>query len=338
MHVTDGQKKSSVPRWRRITGVALVALGALLAPVAILSGWAIGQVTDTDRFVATFAPLGANDEVQTYVATRVSDAIDEQLDLESVIAPFFEDLTADFGPVGSAGAQAIQGLVVQGARQLIDGAVHRVVESDGFSAVWEQALRTSHGTLVAVLEGESEVLSLSDDGTIGIELGPIVERVKTSLVDGGLGFASAIPEIDRTIPLATSEGLVTLRTAYSVASAVGLWLPWLVVALLVGGILLAGAGIRSLVFSAGGVAVAMLLLLVGVGIGRAVALHELDALGLTPAIAGLVFDQVVGDIVTVAVWVLVAELMIGLAVAVAPRVRRWWSARRVAVKGADTTS
>lgn len=338
MHVTDGQKKSSIPRWRRVTGVALVALGALLAPVAILSGWAIGQVTDTDRFVATFAPLGSNDEVQSVVATRVSEAIDEQLDLEAVIAPFFEELTADLGPVGSAGAQAIQGLVVQGARQLIDGAVHRVVESDGFSAVWEQALRTSHGTLVAVLEGESEVLTLSDDGTIGIELGPIVERVKSSLIEGGLGFASAIPEIDRTIPLATSESLVTLRTAYGVASAVGLWLPWLVVALLVGGILLAGAGIRSLVFSAGGVAIAMLVLLIGVGIGRAVAIHELDALGLSPVVAGLVFDQVIGDIVAVTVWVLVAVLVVGLVAALVPWLRRWWSRRSGAVEGAERTS
>ncbi len=338
MHVTDGQKKSSTPRWRRVSGAALVALGAVLAPVAILSGWAIGQVTDTDRFVATFAPLGSNDEVQSAIAGRVSDAIDEQLDLEAVIAPFFDELTADFGPVGSAGAQAIEGLVVQGARQLIDGAVHRVVESDGFSVVWEEALRASHGTLVAVLDDESQVLTMSDDGTLGIELGPIVERVKASLVDGGLGFASAIPEIDRTIPLVTSESLVTLRNAYAVANAVGFWLPWLVVALLVGGILLAGAGLRSLVFSAGGVAVAMLLLLIGIGIGRAVAIHEIDALGLSPVVAGLVFDQVIGDIVVVTVWVLVAVLVVGLGAVAIPRLRRWWARRNGAVEGAEPAS
>jgi hypothetical protein len=308
-----------VARWRRITGIALIALGALLAPVAILTGWAIGQLSDTDRFVATFAPLGADDEVQAFVAAQVTDAIEEQIDFEALIDPFFDGLTAGLGTVGTAAADAVKGFAVQGARQLVAGAVSRVVESDGFSAVWEQALRASHSTLVTVLSGESEVVSLADDGTIGIELGPIVERVKTSLVDGGLTFAAAIPEIDRTVPVATSQALVSARTAYGIAVAVGAWLPWLVFALVVGGLLLAGVGVRSIVLSSGGVAVGMVLLLVGIAIGRSVVVHEFAALGIPPTVGSLIIDRTVGDIVVAGVWVLVVVLVVALAVWLASR-------------------
>lgn len=319
MHVTEPRQKRSVPRWRRITGVALIALGALLAPVAILTGWAIGQLSDTDRFVATFAPLGADDEVQAFVAAQVTDVIEEQIDFDALIDPFFDGLTANLGTVGTAAADAVKGFAVQGARQLVAGAVSRVVESDQFSVVWEQALRASHTTLVNVLSGESEIVSLADDGTIGIELGPIVERVKTSLVDGGLGFASAIPEVDRTIPIATSQALVSARTVYAVAVAVGTWLPWLVVVLVIGGLLLAGVGVRAIVFSSGGVAVGMIVLLIGIGIGRAVVLQGFGAVGLPPTVGALIFDRVVGDIVTATVWVLVVVLIVALGVWLAAR-------------------
>lgn len=337
MHVTEPRQKSPVRRWRRITGVALIALGALLAPVAILTGWAVSHLSDTDRFVETFAPLGANDEVQAFVAGKVTDAIEENIDFEALIDPFFDSLTADLGTIGTAAADAVKSFAVQGARQLVAGAVSRVVESDGFSAVWEQTLRASHSTLIAVLAGESDVVSLADDGTIGIELGPIVERVKTSLVEGGLGFAAAIPEVDRTIPVATSQALVSARTGYGIAVAVGAWLPWIVVVLVVGGLLLAGGGTRSIVLSSGGVAVGMIVLLVGIGIGRAVVLQEFGAVGLPPAVGALVFDRVVGDIVTATVWVLVVVLIVAVGVWLAGRFDLLERARR-AIEARTTES
>jgi hypothetical protein len=212
--VSDDQVRPPIRRWRRGTGIALIALGALLAPVAILSSWAVTQVSDTDRFVATFAPLGADPEVQAFVATQVTQVITEQVDFPALVDPFFDSLTADLGSTGTLAAEAVKGLVQQGARQLLSGAVSGVVESPAFAAMWEESLRVSHTVLVRVLtENPDALLQLAPDGTIGVQLGPIVERVKQSLVDGGLGFASAIPEVDRVVPIAKSETLVQLRTA-----------------------------------------------------------------------------------------------------------------------------
>jgi hypothetical protein len=310
-------------------GVALIALGALLAPVSILSTWAVTQVTDTDRFVATFAPLGADDEVQAYLASRVTEAIEEQVDFPALVDPFFDAVTADLGSVGTLAADAVKGLVQQGARQLLSSAVSGIVESDAFSATFEQSLRVSHTILVRALTDDPDALvQLAPDGTIGVQLGPIVEGVKQRLIDSGLGFAAAIPEVDRVIPLATSESLVRLRGVYAVAQAVGFWLPWAVVALLVGGLLILGRGIRSVIASAGALAGGVALLLVGTGIGRAVALRELDALGLPPGVASLVFDRVVGDIVSASVWVLCFALLVALLCWVVPIAAARWQRRK----------
>lgn len=328
MHVSDDQVIPQSRRWRTPVGVALIALGALLAPIAILSTWAVTQVSDTDRFVATFAPLGADDDVQAFVAERVTEVIVEQVDFPALVDPFFDSLTADLGTTGTLAAEAVKGLVQQGARQLLAGAVSGVVESDTFSVMWEESLRASHAILVRVLTDDPDsIVQLAPDGTIGVELGPIVEQVKQSLVDGGLGFASAIPEVDRTVPIAQSEELVQLRTVYSIALAVGFWLPWAVVALVLGGLLIVGGGIRSIIFSAGGIAVGMGVLLVGTAIGRSVALRELDALGLPPTVAEVMFDRVVGDIVTAASWALGFALVVALICWLVPLATSWWRSR-----------
>lgn len=278
--------------------------------------------------MATFAPLGADPEVQAFVATQVTQVITEQVDFPALVDPFFDSLTADLGSTGTLAAEAVKGLVQQGARQLLSGAVSGVVESPAFSTMWQESLRVSHTVLVRVLTEDPDALvQLAPDGTIGVQLGPIVERVKQSLVDGGLGFASAIPDVDRVVPIAKSETLVQLRTAYSIALAVGFWLPWAAVALVVGGLLVLGGGIRSIIGSAGGIAAAMALLLVGTAIGRAVALREWDALGLPPLVAQHVFDQVVGDIVTATSWALGFALLIALLCWLVPLATAWWTRR-----------
>src|SRR5262245_7751817 len=44
-------------RGRTAAAIVLVVIGLLLAPVAVIAGWARLELVDTDRFVATFAPM-----------------------------------------------------------------------------------------------------------------------------------------------------------------------------------------------------------------------------------------------------------------------------------------
>lgn len=308
--MTDSPARS-VPRWRRILGTIVVVLGVLLAPVALVSAWAVDEFTDTDRFVETFGPLASDPGVQRVVTAEVTALITEQVDVPALTAPLFEGLGETLPPVAGLALGPLEGLVNSGITQLIGGTVDRVVESDAFATVWETALRTSHAQLVGALEGDPDTaLTIGEEGTLGISLGPIVASVQTALVDSGVTIASAIPEVDRTIVLVKSDSIASVQAAYRLAHAVAAWLPWLVVALIVGGVLLLGAGIRSIVGSAAGIALVMGLLIVGLAIGRAFVIDTVASTDLPVDVAQTLFHQLLGRVYSGALAVAIIGLVI----------------------------
>lgn len=304
----------SVPRWRRILGTAVVVLGVLLAPVALVSAWAVDEFTDTDRFVETFGPLASDPGVQRVVAAEVTTLITEQVDVPALTAPLFEGLGETLPPVAGLALGPLEGLVNSGITQLIGGTVDRVVESEAFATVWETALRTSHAQLIGALEGDPDAaLTIGEEGTLGISLAPIVANVQTALVDSGVTIAAAIPEVDRTIVLVKSDSLASVQAAYRLAHAVAAWLPWLVVALLVGGVLLLGAGIRSIIGSAAGIALVMGLLILGLAIGRAFVIDTVASTDLPVDVAQTLFHQLLGRVYSGAVTFAIIGLIIAAA-------------------------
>ena len=307
----------------------MIVVGIVLAPVALVSGWAVTELSDTDSFVETFAPLGSNDEVQSFIATQVTDAIEEQVDFSGLSQSVVGAVVPSDSAVGTAATNVLSGVVEQSLRQLVAGGVSRVVESDAFSTVWAESLRLSHGVIISALEGGQGSAVTLDNGELGIQIGPIVESVKKTLVDGGLSFAAEIPPVDRTIVVMESDTLATVQVAYRIATAVAFWLPWLALALVVGGLFVAGASIRSLLVSAGGVALTMGVLLVGLAIGRSIVLREFGVAGVPDAVGAVLFDQVVGGIYAATVTVLVVMLVIAASAwvfgpfDVVARVQRW---------------
>jgi hypothetical protein len=308
--MTDSPARS-VPRWRRILGTIVVVLGVLLAPVALVSTWAVDEFTDTDRFVETFGPLASDPGVQRVVAAEVTTLITEQVDVPALTAPLFEGLGETLPPVAGLALGPLEGLVNSGITQLIGGTVDRVVESEAFATVWESALRTSHAQLVGALEGDpNTALTIGEEGTLGISLGPIVSSVQTALVDSGVTIAAAIPDVDRTIVLVKSDSIASVQAAYRLAHAVAAWLPWLVVALIVGGVVLLGAGIRSIIGSAAGIALVMGLLIVGLAIGRAFVIDTVASTDLPVDVAQTLFHQLLGRVYTGAVTFAIIGLVI----------------------------
>ncbi|MFP3670464.1 hypothetical protein SB717_35845, partial [Priestia sp. SIMBA_032] len=90
--------------------------------------------------------------------------------------------------------------------------------------VWQQALRTSHDQLVATMQNNPKAaVTVGADGSVGIQLAPIIERVKQLLVAQGLTFANQIPTVDRTITVAQNSSIPTLQLFYGLAVAAGAW-------------------------------------------------------------------------------------------------------------------
>lgn len=257
-------------RGRTVAAVALVLVGLLLAPVAVVSAWARLQLVDTDRFVSTFAPLGEDPAVQAFIGDQVTDAIEEQVDIPQLTSDVFDGIRSlDLPPRAEDALTLLEGPAAEGLTSLLDQTVDRVVTSDAFAQVWATALRASHTQFIAALQGDPDAaLAIGDDGSLSVQLGPIIEEVKSRLADRGVDFASAIPVIERSVVVAKVDSLVLVQTVYALAVAVGTWLPFLVLVLLAAGVLVAKRRSAALAWTAGGLALTMLITLAGFGTGR----------------------------------------------------------------------
>ncbi|MGR2753089.1 hypothetical protein [Agromyces arachidis] len=257
-------------RGRTIGAVALVLVGLLLAPIAVVSAWARLQLVDPERFVATFAPIGEDPAVQAFIGDQVTDAIEEQVDIPQLTSDVFDGIRSlDLPPRADDALGLLEGPAAEGLSSLLAQTVDRVVSSDAFEQVFATALRASHRQFIAALQGDPDAaLAIGDDGSLSIQLGPIIEEVKARLAERGVGFAAAIPVIERSVVVAKVDSLVLLQTVYALAVAVGTWLPVLVLVLLAAGVLVAKRRSAALVWAAGGLALTMLLTLAGFGTGR----------------------------------------------------------------------
>ncbi|WP_084516171.1 hypothetical protein [Microbacterium luticocti] len=321
----DGESGSDpAPRrggWVRsiLSAVALV-LAAVLVPIAVLGTWARTELVDTDRFVATFAPLAEDPAVQDFVADQTLRAIDDHVDISGTVDSVFDGLQRlGLPPAASAALRLLRGPVEQGVRSLIDDAVHRVVASPAFADIWAQALRQTHSRAIAVLQGQSGTgVTLADDGTLSLDLGVIVDQVKATLQQNGVGIASLIPAIDKRIPLVTSDALVLVRTVYGLATVAGYWLPWLVLGLLAAGLALARRRLRALAWTGAGFALSLLLLAAGLGIGRLFFVAAVSPTVMPATTARVIFGQlteimasVIAALVVVSVIVMIGAWLAG---------------------------
>jgi hypothetical protein len=67
-------------RWRTIVASLLIVLGCVLAPLAGVAVWARNQVTNTDRYVTTVAPLARDPAIQAAVADQITAQVFSYID------------------------------------------------------------------------------------------------------------------------------------------------------------------------------------------------------------------------------------------------------------------
>jgi hypothetical protein len=281
-------------RGRTAVAVVAVVLAALLVPVAVLGTWARLELVDTDRFVATFAPLAEEPAVQEFIADQAVQAINENVDIDGLVDNAFGGLAAlDLPPAAQNALTLLKAPAAQGVHSIIQQAVDRLVASPAFADIWAQTLRQVHSRAIAIIQGQpGTAVTLSDSGTLSIDLGVVIAQVKTALKQQGLGIADMIPAIDKTIPLTTSDSMVLIRIVYEVAVGVGYWLPWLVLGLVALGIAVARNRLRTLAWTGVAFALALLLLAAGLGTGRLFFVGTVSPSIMPVATANVVFHQV----------------------------------------------
>jgi hypothetical protein len=280
---------------RAFGAALLIVLGCVLAPLAVVSVWASTVVSDTDRYVETVAPIAEDPGVQAALADEVTTAIMDNLDVEGLTTEALDALAQQENMPPRA-AEALPALAVPLTRGIEDFTrtqVGNLVASDDFETLWAEVNRIAHDQVVALLEGDQTGAVTAQDDQITLNLAPIIEEVKTRLVDQGFDLAAKVPAVDKTFVLVESSGITRAQQAYSLLEALGVWLPLIALAVIAAGVLLARNRRKALLRSALGVTAAMLVLGVALTLVRMTYVETTPANVLTSESAGNVFDILV---------------------------------------------
>ncbi len=280
--------------WSVTSGVLLV-LACLLAPLSVTSVWAHTQISDADQYVKTVAPLADEPAVQQAIADEVTAAVLEATDLKTVTGELLASLAdqPNVPPRVAVALPALAGPITEGVESFTRGKVEEIVASDEFAVLWSQVNRAAHTQVVRLLAGDPNGVVTAQDDSVTLNLAPIVANVKQQLVDRGFTLAENVPDVDRSFVLAQSTTVTKAQSAYRLLDALGTWLPFVVLALFLLGVLIATDRRRALLRAALGLVAAMLLVGVALAVFRAAYVQSTPADVLTPAAAGDVFDTLV---------------------------------------------
>ncbi|WP_078954919.1 hypothetical protein [Streptomyces griseus] len=275
-------------RLRSLSAGLLVLLGCLLLPPGLVAAWTADLLGDTDRYVRTVQPLASDPDVQAAVATRVTDAVMDHIDLPSLL----EGVAPDQRPLAEKALGKLGGSLEGAVASFVHDRAQDVVASPAFETIWTDANRAVHTSLDRALTGDEDGAVKIESDAVTIDLAPVVDRVKERLVDSGLTAAGSIPEIHTDFTVLRSDDIGKAKTGFALLQSLGLWLPVIAVLCVAGGVLLAVRRRRALVAGALGFAVAALVLGIALTVFRTVYLNALPA-SVSPAAAGAVYDTLV---------------------------------------------
>jgi hypothetical protein len=208
-------------------GLCLV-LAAILTVPAAFAYWGQRTINDGQRYVDTVGPLVDSPEVQGAVATKVTEAIQRQVDVEAILNEVFADVITDRPRL-----QALVGPLAGAINGLIDSQVRAFIASDAFADFWVAANTRAQGAMVRLLEGEESGAVSVQGAQVVLDVSEVIEQVKERLIARGLTIVERvpIPEVDRQIVLLDAPQLEQARTIYAFGNPVARWLLVVVAAL-----------------------------------------------------------------------------------------------------------
>jgi hypothetical protein len=190
--------------WRRRTVKGLIALGALLAFLAVFAIWVERQALDTSEWVNTSGRLIRNPTIRAAVGEYLVEQLYENVNVEKELE---EILPGD--------TKELAGPAAGGLRQVAGTGAEKVLETGTAQSLWETANRTAHEQLLAVLENKKEAVSTAN-GEVKLNLGSMLTNLA-----GQIGLAKDLAE-----KLPPEAGQVTilkseqLKTAQDIVVAI----------------------------------------------------------------------------------------------------------------------
>jgi hypothetical protein len=282
-------------RWRMVVATVLIVLGCVLAPLAGVAVWARNQVTNTDRYIATVAPLASDPAIQNAIADQITAQVFTYIDVRGLTTQAVDALAqrGNLPPRVADQLQALSTPIANGIQSFTRTQVGKIVQSQAFADAWVQANRLAHAELVKALTGEGGGAITVENDTVSINLAAFIQTVKGQLVAAGFTLAERIPQVNASFVLFQSKDITRARSAFNLLTTLGNWLPFIALLLLALGVYVAKDHRRALMGAGLGVAVAMLLLALGLAVFRSIYLDAVPAAVLPHDAAAVLYDTIV---------------------------------------------
>jgi hypothetical protein len=279
--------------WRPVVATVAIVLLTIVAPLAVVATWAHDQISDTDRYVETVAPLAEDPAIQDAVITRITSALLERLDIRAVTQDATQALASrGLPPRVATSLQALGTPLANAIESFIGDQVDQIVRSQQFAEAWTEMNRAAHTQMVAVLTGNtSEAVTVEGDA-VQLNLGPVVDQVKARLADLGFALVQKLPPFTATFTVFQSDDLAKAQTGFRLLSAIAHGLPIVALLLLAVAVAVARRRRRTLVVGSLVVAASMLVLGLVLNAFRVVYLDAIPSDQLPGDAAGAVYDQV----------------------------------------------
>lgn len=191
-------------RARRRTVKGLVIFGSLLAFLSVFAIWTERQALNTDDWVSTSGRLIQNETIRAAVGDYLVDQLYENVDVEAELKEILPGDTKDLAGPAAGGLRQVAG----------DGA-EKVLETSTAQSLWEDANRSAHEQLIAVLEDKGEAVSTSE-GNVSLNLGSLLTNLADQ-VGIGQDLADKLPPDAGQIEILRSD---ELKTAQNIAIAI----------------------------------------------------------------------------------------------------------------------
>jgi hypothetical protein len=187
-------------RSRRALPVALVVLATLIGFVSVFALWAKRQALETDTWTETSTELVENetirDAVADFLVTSLYDNVDVQDEIANRLPPQLE---------------ALAGPVAGGLRQLATTLAQDALAQPKGQGLWEDANRTAHQRLLALLDDEGEFVSTTG-GVVTLDLSALVGQLAAD-ADISSDVASKLPPQAASIEILKSDELSAAQSA-----------------------------------------------------------------------------------------------------------------------------
>jgi hypothetical protein len=164
-----GRRASIIRRMRGITAAILIAITAIALVAGVVGVWAARTALNTDRWVATVAPLPKDPQVAAAVADYATNQLFEAINVEQRLRTVLPPQAA-----------FIAGPVAGQVKDAVEKTVYNVLQSDRFQPIWQELVRRAHQRAVAIINGTSDVAVVRQD-RVEIDLLPLINQVLRQL-------------------------------------------------------------------------------------------------------------------------------------------------------------